>query len=76
MNTFSKDEFVGTTLFGFCNGFFGRDSYEDKVIIASGSNWIVADSGSIHPEFASFGENENMAVYIHEWSIEPGDDGF
>lgn len=27
---------VGTKLYGFCNGYFGRDSFEDKECIAKG----------------------------------------
>jgi len=37
----------GTRITGFCNGFFGRDSYFEKLIIASGiwgtTNWCVAE---------------------------------
>ncbi|CAN5420982.1 hypothetical protein BH09ACT9_BH09ACT9_00240 [soil metagenome] len=37
----------GTRLFGYCNGYFGRDSYGEKIIIATGiwrgKVWIVAD---------------------------------
>lgn len=35
----------GTVLYGFCNGYFGRDSYGEKTVIASGTwgdtNWVV-----------------------------------
>lgn len=35
----------GTKLYGFCNGYFGRDSYAEKTVIASGTwgsvNWVV-----------------------------------
>ena len=33
--------FVGTTIYGFCGGYFGRDDYEDKIIIFEGATWIV-----------------------------------
>jgi hypothetical protein len=33
---------VGDVLLGFCNGFFGRDSYEDKRVEALGADWVVA----------------------------------
>ncbi len=37
---------IGDTLYGFCNGYFGRDSYGDKRVVAKGNergrNWIVA----------------------------------
>ena len=32
---------VGDKLYGFCNGYFGRDSYETKVIEGVGKDWIV-----------------------------------
>ena len=38
---------TGQKLYGFCNGYFGRDSYGDKTVLASGvSNgrvWAVAE---------------------------------
>jgi hypothetical protein len=41
---------VGTVLRGFCGGYFGRDSYEDKRVEAVGADWIVArdDFGRVH----------------------------
>ena len=41
---------TGTILQGFCRGYFGRDSYEDKIVEAIGVDWIVArevDSGKV-----------------------------
>lgn len=41
---------TGTMLKGFCRGYFGRDSYEDKIVEATGVDWIVArevDSGKV-----------------------------
>lgn len=36
---------VGSVLRGFCNGYFGRDAYADKTVIAVGEhkgvNWIL-----------------------------------
>ena len=32
--------YLGTTLYGFCNGYFG-DVYEDKTIVGIGSRWVV-----------------------------------
>jgi hypothetical protein len=34
----------GATLYGFCGGVFGRDSYEDKIVVAAGCGWLVAKS--------------------------------
>lgn len=33
---------VGATLYGFCHGAFGRDSYADKRVEAIGADWVVA----------------------------------
>lgn len=62
-----KDKFVGIQLFGFCNGFFGRDSYEDKIIIASGDDWLVAKNDNGISEFASFGSGDIMEELIADW---------
>lgn len=41
----SNDPFVplrvGDVLEGFCEGHFGRDSYEDKRVEAIGADWVV-----------------------------------
>ncbi|MEO2202306.1 hypothetical protein ABGV42_00965 [Paenibacillus pabuli] len=65
-----KDHFVGIRIYGFCNGFFGRDNYETKDIIASGKDWIVAVCEENIPRFASFHgyPDGKMAEYIEEWS--------
>lgn len=61
---------VGTVLYGFCNGFFGRDSYEDKRVEAFGADWIVArdDQGRVH--FANFEEGwlPSLPEFIAEWT--------
>ena len=41
---------IGLVLKGFCNGHFGRDSYEDKRVEAIGADWLVArevESGNV-----------------------------
>lgn len=35
------NSFVGIKIYGYCNGYFGRDDYSDKVIILKGKRWIV-----------------------------------
>lgn len=32
----------GTTLYGFCSGVFGRDSYNNKIVVGTGAGWVVA----------------------------------
>lgn len=33
---------IGDTLYGYCGGYFGRDSHFDKRVEAIGSDWVVA----------------------------------
>lgn len=64
--------YIGTVLYGYCNGFFGRDSYEDKRIEAIGCDWVVTrgiESGS--PDFCSFKDNTEMLSNIGLWSTKP-----
>lgn len=65
-----KDKFVGIKIFGFCNGYFGRDAYADKIIIASGENWIVGRTDDGLNEFASFDSEDDMEQLITEWSTQ------
>jgi hypothetical protein len=34
--------YVGSILYGFCGGCFGRDSYANKRVEAFGADWVVA----------------------------------
>ena len=40
---------VGMVLYGYCNGFFGRESYLPKTIEAVGKDWILVrhDDGKV-----------------------------
>lgn len=62
--------FIGTKLYGYCNGYFGRDSYEDKTIIAMGCNsgtiWIVCEDEDGDILFASFESKERFDTFIEE----------
>lgn len=42
----------GDTLFGFCGGYFGRDSYGNKVVAAVGRDWVVVREEDGTPNFA------------------------
>lgn len=48
---------VGSLLYGFCNGYFGHDSYGDKTVVAMGHwdgvPWIVASEHGACLVFAS-----------------------
>lgn len=65
-----KDKFVGIKLYGFCNGFFGRDSYSNKIIIASGESWIVTKNEDEEVEFAEFGVDDSIEELLKDWMVE------
>lgn len=54
---------VGDVLYGFCNGYFGRDSYDDKRVEAIGADWVVArsESGGCVPLYV--GDPEFLCQY-------------
>lgn len=65
---------VGNILEGFCNGYFGRDSYGRKRIEAVGPDWIVvreAEGSYNHPNgypnMAQFDSHEQMHQLVEEW---------
>lgn len=60
--------FVGTMLYGYCNGFFGKYSFDDKRIEAIGADWLVARDIDGVPLFAHFGDKDEMLNLIKEWS--------
>ncbi len=61
---------IGTTLWGYCNGFFGRDSYSPKRVEALGVDWVVARQldEEAAPEFASFDTPTDLSAYLTAWS--------
>ena len=67
---------VGTLLFGYCGGAFGRDSYDIKRVEAIGADWIVAhgQSGSGDPVFYQ-GRPEDLEEHTEPEYDPPGADG-
>lgn len=63
--------YIGKTLYGFCNGYFGRDSYDDKKIVYVGDNYIVAENENGYPETAIFEGMKESEVHelISDWLI-------
>lgn len=64
---------IGMVLEGYCNGYFGRDSYHDKRVEGFGEDWIVVrpvdpTSGSGAPELAVFKSYEEMCRLLAEWT--------
>lgn len=65
----------GVKLYGFCNGYFGRDSYGEKLIVASGTwngeNYIVAkEESNTGLSFASGFDLETAEEWLSEPEIE------
>lgn len=61
--------YPGTTLYGYCNGYFGRDSYGEKRVIASGTynkqNWVVVEERG-YLNFASGFDDEDVKNWMTE----------
>ena len=36
-------KYLGKNIYGYCNSYFGRDSYETKRIVFAGVNYIVVE---------------------------------
>lgn len=58
------------TLKGFCSGYFGSDSYGDKIVLAFGENWIVAreTDGSKRVLLATFSSQHFRDKFVAEWT--------
>jgi hypothetical protein len=65
-------ELVGTTLYGFCGGKFGRDSYGSKDIEAVGKDWIVVREDG-EPNFATFDSFDKLRAFVKEYSSDPNE---
>jgi hypothetical protein len=63
---------VGLPLYGYCEGYFGRDSYGAKRIEAFGVDWIVArELDGVYegqPFFAEFKTHEEMLEFAKKHS--------
>jgi len=50
---------IGSTIYGFCDGAFGRDSYGLKIVEAVGKDWIVVREDD-SPNFCAFPSTSGM----------------
>ncbi len=66
--------YIGMVLYGYCQGYFGRDSYDNKRIEAIGHDWVVVREDDGFPSFASFKTNAEMVDCLKDWSIKPPDE--
>ena len=64
-------KYVGTKLYGYCNGYFGRDSYEEKQIVYAGENYIVCEYNDGWPCIAIFDNKSDKEIeaLIEDWKI-------
>ena len=59
---------LGKTIYGFCNGYFGREDYETKIIIYETSNSICCrylENNIL--TCANFENEEEKNKYIEKW---------
>lgn len=56
---------VGSILYGFCGGCFGRDSYDNKRVEAMGADWVVVRNESGGVEFTDHAPSD-LAEYLVE----------
>jgi hypothetical protein len=64
--------FVGTKIYGYCNGYFGRNDYDDKIIILEGNKWIVCaylDTDNDYITSVNFDSEEEKIDCIKKWSV-------
>jgi hypothetical protein len=64
---------VGKLIYGFCDGFFGRESYDNKRIEAEGPDWIVSRElrEDAVPEFCAFRQGWDKQELIDKWVVKP-----
>jgi hypothetical protein len=67
-------KYIGKKIYGFCNGFFGRSSYSDKIIEAIGHDWVVARDPENHEVyFADFKDSNQRDSYLKDWMNDEND---
>ena len=61
--------FVGIKIYGYCEGYFGRDDYSDKVVILEGKKWIVCSYlNNDRVACVNFNTGEEKIECIERWS--------
>lgn len=65
---------VGKEVYGFCEGFFGSSSYDDKLIIMNGLNWVVDMPEDGLPEVVYFEDFDEMMSWYKDNSEKENED--
>ena len=66
---------IGRVIYGYCNGFFGRDDYETKIIVFETKLGICCRylNDIEYLTSTNFDSEEEKQKYIDEWSKENDD---
>jgi len=67
---------IGILLDGYCNGFFGSDSYGEKRIEGVGADWVVVREEDGEPNCAFFKSMGDRDYYISLWLEEENEPAF
>jgi hypothetical protein len=62
---------IGRVIYGYCQGYFGRDHYETCRIEAEGVDWIVVREiyrENARAEFRAFDDEKEKRECIEKWS--------
>lgn len=65
-------KYLGETFYGYCDGYFGRDSYDDKTVVHVGKNYLLCEDKYKNPHLAVFyDESDNEIIrLIESWMID------
>lgn len=61
---------IGRIIYGYCEWFFGRDSYDDKMIIGEWYDWIVVQEqwDNWYKSFTTFKNTQSKQQHIDDWA--------
>jgi hypothetical protein len=63
----------GDTLYGYCNGFFGRDDYERKICVAVRPKYAVFEYEDGNATVLNLSERLTIET-VEAWKTRPSDD--
>lgn len=69
-------KYLGKTISGYCNGYFGRDDYDTKKIVFVGKRYIVTENSKGEGNIAYFTNEskEEVEELIESWLDDEDDD--
>ena len=66
-------KYIGKKIYGYCNGFFSKNEYGNKIIEAVGSDWIIARDSEGIADVALFDDTEMRDSYLKDWMKKDND---